>query len=150
MSIIKFLWKNLKHDNDQANSCCACIFGLGSKRFSPCSGVVTANYSTHGNDWARAEFRWKRRKIATCTGKGWHWIYCRRWKRCWSAASISYLAVFVVVACIVVHGGLIEWVQPLVNRHGELADFFANCAGVFLGVGIMLSMTWLGGRLRNR
>ncbi len=62
----------------------------------------------------------------------------------------TYLTIFVVVICIVVYGGLIEWFQPLVNRHGELADFVANCAGVLLGVGIMVSMTWLGDRMRNR
>ncbi len=31
-------------------------------------------------------------------------------------------------------GGLIELIQPYVNRYGELLDFIANSAGVALGV----------------
>lgn len=58
--------------------------------------------------------------------------------------------ILVIVIMIVLYGGLIEWVQPLVNRHGELADFLANCAGVVLGLGVMLLMTWLGEWLENR
>ena len=62
----------------------------------------------------------------------------------------TYLSVFVVAICIVIYGGLIEWFQPLVNRYGELDDFVANCAGVLLGVGTMVSVTWLGDRMRDR
>ena len=37
-------------------------------------------------------------------------------------------------------GGLIEFVQPYVNRYGELLDFMANLSGVTLGslIGILL------------
>ena len=34
----------------------------------------------------------------------------------------------------VVYGGLIEIIQPHVNRHGELGDFFANTVGALIGV----------------
>ena len=30
-------------------------------------------------------------------------------------------------------GGVIEWIQPYVNRYGELLDFLANTAGVIIG-----------------
>ena len=34
----------------------------------------------------------------------------------------------------VVYGGLIEIIQPHVNRYGELGDFFANTVGAVIGV----------------
>ena len=30
-------------------------------------------------------------------------------------------------------GGVIEWIQPYVNRYGEMLDFLANTAGVIIG-----------------
>jgi len=30
-------------------------------------------------------------------------------------------------------GGIIEWIQPYVNRYGEVLDFLANTAGVVIG-----------------
>ena len=30
-------------------------------------------------------------------------------------------------------GGVIEWIQPYVNRYGEVLDFLANTAGVIIG-----------------
>ena len=34
----------------------------------------------------------------------------------------------------VVYGGLIEIIQPYVNRYGELGDFWANAGGALIGV----------------
>lgn len=34
-------------------------------------------------------------------------------------------------------GGVIEWIQPYVNRYGEVLDFLANTAGVIIG-------SWVG------
>jgi VanZ family protein len=39
-----------------------------------------------------------------------------------------------IVAAIVLYGGVIELIQPFVNRYGEWLDFFANTAGVMIGV----------------
>jgi VanZ family protein len=33
------------------------------------------------------------------------------------------------------YDGLIEFIQPVVNRYGELNDFLANCTGVIIGGG---------------
>lgn len=40
----------------------------------------------------------------------------------------------------IILGGLIEFVQPYVNRYGELLDFMANLSGVIIGslIGILL------------
>lgn len=62
----------------------------------------------------------------------------------------SYGAILATVAAIVAYGGLVEVIQPLVNRHGELGDFLANCAGVIAGTGIVLSLSWLGARWKAR
>jgi len=35
---------------------------------------------------------------------------------------------------IMLYGGMIELVQPFVNRYGEWLDFFANTAGMMIGV----------------
>lgn len=32
--------------------------------------------------------------------------------------------------------GVIELLQPHVNRYGEWLDFFANCAGLLMGIGL--------------
>ena len=61
-----------------------------------------------------------------------------------------YLAVIAIAAAIVAYGGLIELVQPLVNRHGEFGDFVANGAGVLLGTGTVVSLSRLTAWLRAR
>jgi hypothetical protein len=38
---------------------------------------------------------------------------------------------------------LIEFIQPFVNRYGELNDFLANCTGVIIGGGLMFSFSRL-------
>ena len=48
-----------------------------------------------------------------------------------SFISAPYLARYLIGFLVL--GGLIEVVQPFVNRYGEIADFGANCAGVCLG-----------------
>ena len=35
------------------------------------------------------------------------------------------------------YDGLIEFIQPVVNRYGELNDFLSNCTGVIIGGGLM-------------
>ena len=62
----------------------------------------------------------------------------------------SYGAILAMVAAIVAYGGLVELIQPLVNRHGELGDFLANCAGAIAGTGIALSLSWFGARWKAR
>ena len=41
----------------------------------------------------------------------------------------------------IIFGGVIEMIQPYVNRYGEWLDFFANTIGVFIGffAGIILN-----------
>ena len=45
----------------------------------------------------------------------------------------------------IIFGGVIEMIQPYVNRHGEWSDFFANTIGVFSGsfVGVILKNKFL-------
>lgn len=45
----------------------------------------------------------------------------------------SPLAIVWTLLLILVYGGLIEIVQPYVNRYMELADFVANAAGAVCG-----------------
>ncbi len=40
----------------------------------------------------------------------------------------------IILLTIIAYGGLIEIVQPYVNRYGEFGDFVANFAGAILGV----------------
>ena len=41
----------------------------------------------------------------------------------------------------IIFGGVIEMIQPYVNRYGEWLDFFANTIGVFIGffAGVILN-----------
>jgi VanZ family protein len=45
----------------------------------------------------------------------------------------------------IIFGGVIEMIQPYVNRYGEWLDFFANTIGVFFGffVGVILNNKFL-------
>jgi len=45
----------------------------------------------------------------------------------------------------IIFGGVIEMIQPYVNRYGEWLDFFANTIGVIIGffVGIILNNKFL-------
>jgi len=47
----------------------------------------------------------------------------------------------------IIFGGIIELVQPFVNRYGEWLDFFANTIGVILGFCVGL---FLNNKFRNR
>jgi len=37
------------------------------------------------------------------------------------------------IAILIIFGGIIEIIQPYVNRYGEWLDFFSNGLGVFFG-----------------
>ena len=39
-----------------------------------------------------------------------------------------------LIICFALYSGLIELIQPYVNRYGELVDFIANCCGLAVGV----------------
>ncbi len=49
------------------------------------------------------------------------------------------------ICSFIIFGGIIEMIQPYVNRYGEWLDFFANTTGVLLGffVGVILNMKLL-------
>jgi VanZ family protein len=44
----------------------------------------------------------------------------------------------IVLPVAIAYGGLIELIQPYVNRYGEWLDFGANAAGCFIGAGLAL------------
>jgi len=48
---------------------------------------------------------------------------------------------FLLIFLFIIFGGLIEMIQPYVNRYGEWLDFFANTIGVISGffVGVILN-----------
>lgn len=54
------------------------------------------------------------------------------------AAILYRHSLYWLLPFIIAFGGGIELVQPFVNRNGELADFWADLVGIFLGVGIGL------------
>lgn len=56
---------------------------------------------------------------------------------------------FVYLFFMVSLSGIIELIQPYVNRHGEWLDFLANTLGVFLGFAIgKLSSLFIESRIR--
>lgn len=54
-----------------------------------------------------------------------------------------------IIGPAIAYGGVIELVQPYVNRYGEWLDFAANSAGCLLGAGVALVASRLlaGGKL---
>lgn len=42
----------------------------------------------------------------------------------------------VIIICFALYSGLIELIQPHVNRYGEWMDFIANIGGLFIGVAL--------------
>lgn len=50
-------------------------------------------------------------------------------------------AVVAVFLAVIAYGGLIEAIQPYVNRYGEFNDFLANAAGAGAGVLLALGVT---------
>lgn len=56
-------------------------------------------------------------------------IALRRHRFCWG-----------LILLIILWGGLIELVQPLVNRYAEWADFTANSAGIMLAVALAFAI----------
>ena len=52
---------------------------------------------------------------------------------------VLYICLFIIF------GGIIEMIQPYVNRYGEWLDFFANTLGVIFGffVGLILNNKFL-------
>jgi membrane associated rhomboid family serine protease len=53
-------------------------------------------------------------------------------------AVLSPRSLVLLVPVAITYGGAIEWLQPKVGRHGEVADFYADLAGVIIGVGMGL------------
>ncbi|NCG16859.1 MAG: VanZ family protein [Synechococcales cyanobacterium H12SWP_bin.12] len=42
----------------------------------------------------------------------------------------------IIILGFALYSGLIELIQPLVNRYGEWMDFLANACGLFIGVAL--------------
>ena len=49
--------------------------------------------------------------------------------------------VLFMFSAVIAYGGLIEMIQPYVNRYGEFNDFLANGAGAVLGALLALGVT---------
>ena len=52
-----------------------------------------------------------------------------------------------LVVFFILYSGLIELVQPYVNRYGEWLDMLANTAGVFCGIALAIVIKTLSKRL---
>lgn len=52
----------------------------------------------------------------------------------------------VIVAGFLAYSGLIELIQPYVNRYGEWLDLGANAIGLIVGVALAFIVTTLAGR----
>ena len=48
-----------------------------------------------------------------------------------------------IILCFLIYSGLIELIQPRVNRHGEWMDFIANVFGLFIGVSLAYLLNYL-------
>jgi VanZ family protein len=51
------------------------------------------------------------------------------------------------ICLFIFFGGVIELIQPFVNRYGELFDFIANTIGIFLGFSTGFTINY---KFRNR
>lgn len=52
-------------------------------------------------------------------------------------------ALYYILPGAILFGGMIELLQPYVNRSGEWADFYADTAGVMLGAAIGLILRYI-------
>ena len=66
-----------------------------------------------------------------------------------SGAPVWRWIVIVALGCMLL-GGLIEGLQPLVNRHAEWMDVAANAGGVAIGVGLGVLCLYVMNRLHGR
>ncbi len=58
--------------------------------------------------------------------------------------------IFIIIFFIF-YGGLIELIQPYVNRYGEWLDMLANASGVFCGVILAHLVNYLStGKIKNQ
>lgn len=49
--------------------------------------------------------------------------------------------ILTILLAVIAYGGVIEMIQPYVNRYGEFNDFLANGAGALLGVLLAIGVT---------
>ena len=54
------------------------------------------------------------------------------------------VAVVIALVAVIAYGGLIELLQPYVNRYGEFGDFLANGVGAVLGALVVRGVSRLG------
>lgn len=52
-------------------------------------------------------------------------------------------ALYWLLPCAIAFGGVIEILQPYVNRNGEWLDFWADATGALLGVGLGLVLRYI-------
>ncbi|QOL27322.1 VanZ family protein [Thalassotalea sp. LPB0316] len=52
------------------------------------------------------------------------------------------------ITILVTFGGLIELLQPFVNRYGEWLDVAANCAGILVGLLLATIMTAVANKIK--
>ena len=59
------------------------------------------------------------------------------------AALLYRHALYWLLPCAIAFGGIIEIIQPYVNRNGEWGDFWADAIGALLGVSIGLLLRYV-------
>tara|TARA_B110000208_G_C11612319_1_gene374082 strand:- start:423 stop:848 length:426 start_codon:yes stop_codon:yes gene_type:complete len=59
------------------------------------------------------------------------------------AALLYRHALYWLLPCAIAFGGIIEIIQPYVNRNGEWGDFWADAIGALLGVSIGLLLRYI-------
>jgi len=68
---------------------------------------------------------------------------------CSQFQQLRFRVAVVLLLGIAVHGVLDEVTQPLVGRHADVADWFADIVGAALGLGLFMTASTLVRRWRN-
>ena len=113
-------WLSIKRRNHQVALLLSAIFGLGIGYFTL---TPNPNYLLTSSD-----------KLAHLLGFAFLLV---------PAALLYRHALYWILPCAIAFGGVIEIIQPYVNRNGEWGDFLADAIGAILGVSAGLLLRYV-------